>query len=193
MKIFLSAPKNSLKKVELELELIKDTLIKMNHIVRADHLKPRKIADKDIPEFYKKIRNQIRDSDALIAEITTPINGVGHEIYLAIEEGKPVIALFTNKGERRGGREISKDFSKPLTISYYSKKELPKLLREFCRAAKKKLDQKFIFTIEPESNKFLKWMADQKGMSKVQIVRDAFEERMREDKKYQEYLKSLEE
>lgn len=43
----------------------------------------------------------VKESDAIIAEVTNPSLGVGYEIAKAEEWGKPVLALFRNDGDRK--------------------------------------------------------------------------------------------
>lgn len=43
----------------------------------------------------------VKESDAIIAEVTNPSLGVGYEIAKAEEWNKPVLALFRNHGERK--------------------------------------------------------------------------------------------
>ena len=53
-------------------------------------------------EVYNRDVNWIRESDALIAEVSVPSHGVGYEIGFALGLGKPVLAL------HQQGRKISK-------------------------------------------------------------------------------------
>lgn len=57
-------------------------------------LEPRVVYDRDI--------NWIRGAQALIAEVSAPSHGVGYEIGLALELGKPVLCLHEK------GRAVSK-------------------------------------------------------------------------------------
>jgi len=56
-------------------------------------------------EVYARDVAWIRDSDALIAEVSAPSHGVGYEIGYALGLGKPVLALFQE------GRKVSKMIS----------------------------------------------------------------------------------
>lgn len=48
----------------------------------------------DAVEVYTRDVAWIEESDALIAEVTTPSHGVGYEISYALERGKPVLCLY---------------------------------------------------------------------------------------------------
>lgn len=56
-------------------------------------------------EVYARDVGWIRESDALIAEVSVPSHGVGYEIGFALNAGKPVLALY------REGRKVSKMIS----------------------------------------------------------------------------------
>ncbi len=47
-------------------------------------------------DIYNRDVNWIRESDLLIAEVSTPSHGVGYEIGYALDLEKPVLCLFKN-------------------------------------------------------------------------------------------------
>jgi hypothetical protein len=59
----------------------------------------------DPNEVYRRDTGWIDESQALVAEVSTPSHGVGYEISYALERGKPVLCLY-----RRGAR-VSKMLS----------------------------------------------------------------------------------
>ena len=48
----------------------------------------------DAVEVYTRDVTWIEESDALVAEVSTPSHGVGYEISYALERGKPVLCLY---------------------------------------------------------------------------------------------------
>lgn len=60
----------------------------------------------------------IKESDAIIAEVTNPSLGVGYEIAKAEEWNKPVLALFRDDSERKLSAMI--DGSPNTTTAYYA-------------------------------------------------------------------------
>jgi nucleoside 2-deoxyribosyltransferase len=54
---------------------------------------------KDPRGIYQRDVEWIRESDLLIAEVTTPSHGVGYEIGQALFLGKPVLCLHTDLAE----------------------------------------------------------------------------------------------
>ncbi|MEX2161203.1 MAG: nucleoside 2-deoxyribosyltransferase [Anaerolineales bacterium] len=53
----------------------------------------------DPGEVYRRDTGWIDESQAVIAEVSTPSHGVGYEISYALDRGKPVLCLY-----RRGAR-----------------------------------------------------------------------------------------
>ena len=48
----------------------------------------------DAVDVYTRDVTWIEESDALVAEVSTPSHGVGYEISYALERGKPVLCLY---------------------------------------------------------------------------------------------------
>lgn len=81
-------------------------------------------------EVYARDVLWITESDALIAEVSTPSHGVGYEIGYALSIGKPVLCLFQDN------RQISKMITgnpdqNLLVLRYSSFNDLQKRIDEF--------------------------------------------------------------
>jgi nucleoside 2-deoxyribosyltransferase len=88
---------------------------------------PRDVYDRDV--------NWIRQADALIAEVSVPSHGVGYEVGLALDAGKPVLCLFQQ------GRKVSKMITgnphpQLRTRTYADALEAIRLARDFVRELK---------------------------------------------------------
>lgn len=57
--------------------------------------------DSPSSEIYAKDIAWVRETDAIIAEVTNPSLGVGYEIAYAEALGKPILALFCDDGTRK--------------------------------------------------------------------------------------------
>lgn len=53
------------------------------------------------PEIYERDMNWLRQSDAVIAEVSAPSLGVGYELGQAEAMGKPILCLFDQRGSGR--------------------------------------------------------------------------------------------
>ena len=81
-------------------------------------------------EVYSRDVEWIRESDALIAEVSAPSHGVGYEIGYALGLGKPVLALYQD------GRKVSKMISgnpdpNLSVMAYNSPEQAVELMRAF--------------------------------------------------------------
>lgn len=90
-------------------QVIVNTLLADGHVVPTAHLsQPEVILLEDIvdpEEVFARDINWINNSQALIAEVSTPSHGVGFEISYALSINKPVLCL------HRQGVRISKMLS----------------------------------------------------------------------------------
>ena len=75
----------------------------LGHQVLTAHLASKAATTEDVglsPEaVFERDTAWLRDSDAVVAEVSTPSHGVGFEIAYALERGKPVLCL-ARKGVR---------------------------------------------------------------------------------------------
>lgn len=86
-------------------------------------------------DIYDKDITWVRQSEAVIAEVTNPSLGVGYEIAKAEEWGKPILALFRESGERKLSAMI--DGSPYLTVVRYEEIDEAKLaIDQFIQALK---------------------------------------------------------
>ena len=84
----------------VEYLLAKGHKVPSAHVARPDVLHWEK---KNPPSsIYERDIAWVRESDALIAEVSTPSMGVGYEIATALQWGKPVLCLY------RQGSTLSK-------------------------------------------------------------------------------------
>jgi nucleoside 2-deoxyribosyltransferase len=92
--------------------------------VLGQEIGDRKIHDRDL--------DWLRESDYLVAEVTTPSLGVGYEIGKATEWGKPVLCLCRPEAGRSLSAMIAG--SSAITVrEYQSPAELTDIFAEFLR------------------------------------------------------------
>ena len=85
----------------------------------------RKIHDRDL--------DWLKDSDYLVAEVTTPSLGVGYEIGKATEWGKPVLCLY-RPDEGRSLSAMISGCDAAIVRSYQTPAELTDVFEEFLRS-----------------------------------------------------------
>jgi len=67
------------------------------HLAHQDVMQAEKVVSAQ--SVYKRDMRWLKESDALIAEVSTPSHGVGYEIAVALTLGKPTLCCFQR--ERR--------------------------------------------------------------------------------------------
>lgn len=147
--------------------------------------------DKSVQKIYREATKRIKKSDIVIAEASHFLSpGLGFELGFALHEKKPVLVLVNKKSDVVMSEVIEGNPSKYFTyIKYESPQDLTRRIQEFLNEAKKQLDTKFILIISPEIDRYLEWAGDYKRMHKAQIVRNAVEKEMENDRDYKVYLK----
>jgi nucleoside 2-deoxyribosyltransferase len=98
MKIYFSCSLTGGRRDEAAYRLIVDQLQAMGHMVLTAHLAHPQVMQEertvDPAEVYRRDVNWIEECQALVAEVSTPSHGVGYEIALALQRGKPVLCLY---------------------------------------------------------------------------------------------------
>lgn len=87
---------------------------------------------KDDIWIYTTDMGWLRESDALIAEVTAPSLGVGYEIAKAEEWGIPVLMLYLDSPNRAPSAMLNGNKNLPM-ITYNEKKEALEAINEFIK------------------------------------------------------------
>ena len=134
MKIYFSCSLTGGRRDEAAYRLIVDQLQAMGHAVLTAHLAHPQVMQEersvDPAEIYRRDVNWIEECQALVAEVSTPSHGVGYEIALALQRGKPVLCLY------REGVPVSKmitgNYSAGLELrGYRQEAEIPAILQGY--------------------------------------------------------------
>ena len=168
---------------------IYDFLEQKNYDVTAGTLFEKDELDlaKDQEEREKWYRNSMREvqrADLLVVEISYPSTAnVGHQLTYALEQGKPVIALY--KSDRDPvflrGREDEK-----LLIFPYTDKDLEITLADALDYAGSVQDVRFNFFISPKIGTYLDWISKNKRVPRAVYLRRLIEEDMAKNQEYKE-------
>lgn len=82
------------------ISIIKPNATVLSEIVGAKTLTQRGNTG-NVADIYKKDQRWLKDSDAVIAEVTNPSLGVGYELARAEYLEKPILALYRPQPDRR--------------------------------------------------------------------------------------------
>lgn len=80
--------------------------------------------------IYKRDMEWLKESDAVVAEVTTPSLGVGYEIAKAEGLNKKILCLFCSASGKNLSAMITGN-KQMMAIEYHSIKELEKTLADF--------------------------------------------------------------
>ncbi len=98
MKIYFACSISGGRKDEIAYQYMVQVLIGMGIDVPTAHIAETGIEEVDAREeprdIYERDVNWIRESDLLVAEVSTPSHGVGYEIGYALDLDKPVLCLY---------------------------------------------------------------------------------------------------
>lgn len=169
---------------------IVDLLINFGHDVRADHILKTKQVDLDVQTasersiYYDKLNKWISGADLVVGEVSYPSTiNIGHEISLALDKGKPVLALY-QKGRAPGVLQGIK--SDRFMLVEYTLPELKKTLEYGLEEALNQVDVRFNFFISPQIGKYLDWVSQKKRIPRAVYLRKLIEEEMHSNSEYSE-------
>ena len=98
MKIYFACSISGGRKDEKAYQFMVQVLLGMGIDVPTAHIAETGIEEVDAREeprdIYERDVNWIRESDLLVAEVSTPSHGVGYEIGYALDLDKPVLCLY---------------------------------------------------------------------------------------------------
>lgn len=139
-------------------------------------------SDKEKIDYYKKVIKWIGKADLVVAEVSFPSTlNIGHEISLALEKGKPVIALYADDKASPFFQGIRND---KFIYSEYSFTNLNTVLKNNLDALDDMSDTRFNFYISPEIGQYLDWIAKTKKLPRAVFLRNLLEKQMRADKTF---------
>ena len=188
MKIYFTGSLHNLDSdKDVYLQIVK-TVESFGYSVKADHiLKTTKeeLDKKTAPErtsFYKELNRFITASDVVVAEVSFPSTiNIGHEVSLALDKGKPIIALY------QPGREpgvLQGIHSDRFILLEYTLTDLKTVLEYGLEEAAAQIDIRFNFFVSPEIASYLDYVAKKRKLPRAVYLRRLIEEDMAKNSDY---------
>lgn len=188
MRIYFTASILSKKEFEQEYQSIVKHLKDLGHHVIAEHILEKEIDDilaqlEDVQQrYYRSMLTKINECDLVVAEVSFPSTvHIGHELTLALEKGKPVLAL-----HQRGKRPVlfwGIDSDK-FYLAEYDLGSLRRVLRDSIDYLSEQQDVRFNFFISPKIQQYLDWLAKYRRKPRAVYLRELLERDMRENKEW---------
>lgn len=136
---------------------------------------------KDRVDHYKRTMDFLKKSDVVVVEVSEHSMSMGYIVNKALENSKPVIALY-KKGHDPyffSGIEDNK-----LVISSYTEETLEKVVSEAFEKIKSLSDVRFNFFVSPKILAYLDWVAQKRMVPRSVFLRDLIEREMKKDKDF---------
>jgi nucleoside 2-deoxyribosyltransferase len=140
---------------------------------------------KEAEEIYEANMKMIRSADIVIAEISYVSIDIRHDILLALQDKKPVIALSNMKEDLENPRHtrnipigLRGNKNKYLILREYNSKNISEVINKSINDASKLFDRKFNFILPAEIDDYLEWNVKHRKIPKSEIARTAIEEMM---------------
>lgn len=189
MKIsFVVSPK-ALSTISEDISLIQNTLEKLGHtntFSELDSLDPNSFykADSEKPDkLLSKVEKAMKKADVCIFDVTVPSLGIGHVIFQAISQGKPVVVLY--QGDSLPLLLSNLDDPRVQVLEYSSNDDMKALLDDAINYAKDQADTRFNFFISPRHSNYLDWIAKNRRIPRSVYLRNLIKKDMEADSEYQ--------
>ncbi|PIS09082.1 hypothetical protein COT75_03395 [Candidatus Beckwithbacteria bacterium CG10_big_fil_rev_8_21_14_0_10_34_10] len=178
MKIYFSSSLRAKKFYQKNFEKISSLIEKLGHqhtsnfIIKAnpDDFYNRK--NQNFDSFYSNLLSQIKKADVCVFEVSAHSLGIGYCVNLALDLGKPVIALHFKDKEPAFFKGIKND---RFQLHEYTLGNLEEVLKDSLDYVKGLLDIRFTFFVTPKINNFLTWIAKQKKTPRAVYLRTLLE------------------
>lgn len=186
MKVYFTASVSGKKTYGKQYQAIVETLRNLGydvheHIIKTEPEQVQDQSDKERVAYYKRMVESVSKCDLCVAEVSTSSLGVGHEITIALEKGKPVIAFYQRTASPNVIRGISSD--RFLTVAYEDS-TLRETVRDSVEKARGKTDIRFNFFVSPEINEYLDWISRVKRVPRAVYLRELVEKEIERNKEY---------
>lgn len=125
MKIYFSCSITGGRADEGIYQVLVQEMLRQGHEVPTASLSDSRMVEAEITadahEVYSRDMNWLAESDAVVAEVSTPSHGVGYEIAAGLYLGKPVLCCYQK--DRKVSKIITGNDSKNLVVRAYDSRE----------------------------------------------------------------------
>jgi len=140
-----------------------------------------KVPEEEGADRFKRWLGYVKKSDVVVVEVSGHSMTLGYVMGKALELNKPVVALH-RKGQKSyfvSGMDSSK-----LQVVEYDKANVFEVLDKAMDKAKKMIDVRFNFFVNPKILTYLDWVAMNKKIPRSVFLRELVEKQMKRDKEF---------
>lgn len=139
--------------------------------------------------YYQQFLRWIAWCDVVLVEASFPSTiNIGHEVTIALERGKIVVALYL---QGKSGIFLHGLKSDRLFLCEYTPDTLREVTRLALKKAQKVLSFRFNFNLPPKINQYLEWMASKKRLPRSIYLRRLLERDRANNQEFQELFKGV--
>ena len=131
--------------------------------------------------FYKKMVKEIKEADICVFEISLDSSGIGYSINMALDSGKPVVALHTPDRKPYLLEMINHP---KVQVLEYTETDLKDVLKDALELAKDQMDIRFTFFITPKIAQYLDFIKKKRRVARATFLRFLIEKAMKGDKEF---------
>lgn len=139
------------------------------------------LSEKDKMNYYKQLIRWINAADVVVVEASQQSTSLGHEITVALDKGKPVIALYTKGNDPHLLQGLTSD---KMLLAEYDIDDIDFLIRDLFEDAQDQMDVRFNFFVSPKIVNYLDWIAKKKRMPRAVYLRRLIDQDMDKNKEY---------
>jgi len=138
---------------------------------------------KERVDHFKKTVEYVKKADAVFVELSEHSMSMGYIVNKALENSKPVVALYKKGFEPYffSGIEDSR-----LLIVEYTEENIEETIREALNKIKDYSDVRFNFFVSPKILNYLDWIAQKRMIPRSVFLRNLIEREIKKDKEFKE-------
>jgi len=161
--------------------------VESDHVMNSTLSEVESQNDDERLGFYKQFLKKVSSSDFIVADVTYPSSlGVGSAISIALDKGKPVLALYKTGKEPHFLFGLGLEDEKLILIPYKEVSEIPNIVRKGLKQVRAIQDIRFNFFVSPKISNYLHWISKEKRVPRSVYLRRLIEEDMKKEKEYAE-------
>ena len=192
MKIYFSASARTKNFCPECLDKIYEKIEELGHVHVTDWMKKvdpdhfYKRTPEDAVKFYKQMVKDIKKADVCVFETSIDSAGVGFSINLALDSGKPVIALYNrhHDSKRKAPYLLQMIHHPKIQVLEYTLENLDETLGDALEMAKDQMDIRFTFFLTPKLVNYLDFIKRERRMARATFIRRLIEGAIKKDKEY---------
>lgn len=184
MKIFFIGERRNEANMKMNEKIIKVLEAEGNKVDKSLIQHSHEEDNANFDKAYQRNLKSIKNCDVVVAEITTTSSGQGFLLATAINQKKPVVAMYNSDSKIKPSITLEGVNSRLFNYLKYSESNIDTVVKKAISKVKQTLDTKFILIISAEIDRYLEWASNERRMHKAQIVRNSVEDAMAKDKEW---------